>query len=578
MKPSRILSIAIVSCMGAMLITSCGSGGISNTTGWNYNGSRNGGFEDVPYVEQETGPGLILIEGGTFTMGRVIDDVNYDWNSIPRRVTVSSFYMDETEVRNVDWREYLYWLGRVYGADYPEVTKKALPDTLVWRSKLAYNEPFVEYYLRHPSYKDYPVVGVNWLQAMDYCAWRTDRVNEQILIREGLFDHFPQQANEDHFTTDAYLAGQYESGKRAEGIEDLNPDREFRNVRMDDGILLPRYRLPTEAEWEFAAYGLVGNSFQELITNRKVYPWNGNYVRNDDPKDNLYGTFNGNFVRGRGDYMGVAGNLNDNADITAPVYAYPPNDYGLYNMAGNVSEWVLDVYRPLTFEDESEFRPYRGNVYQTKVRDSEGKLENKYDFVSYDIDGVLYFMEQFGKQTEGKLRPEEADFMASVNTVLQDAKQFDVDRKYDAKDEKVQEAVALIRANEDISIGAQLIKGFSDYIESTPGEIRMRDVTVEENIDRRNYRESDYIDYVDGDKASSVFYDQEGEEGNLMYDWGATTLINDRARVYKGGSWADRIYYTIPATRRYLDERQASAMIGFRCAMDRVGSPRGFGY
>jgi hypothetical protein len=106
----------------------------------------------------------------------------------------------------------------------------------------------------------------------------------------------------------------------------------------------------------------------------------------------------------------------------------------------------------------------------------------------------------------------------------------------------------------------------------------MRQVTVEENIDRRNYREADYIDYVDGDKASSVFYDQEDVEGNVMYDWGATTLINDRSRVYKGGSWADRIYYTVPATRRYLDERQSSAMLGFRCAMDRVGSPRGFGY
>ena len=66
-----------------------------------------------------------------------------------------------------------------------------------------------------------------------------------------------------------------------------------------------------------------------------------------------------NFVRGRGDYMGVAGHLNDNADITAPIYSYWPNDYGLYNMAGNVSEWVSDVYRPLSSEDVDEFRPYR---------------------------------------------------------------------------------------------------------------------------------------------------------------------------------------------------------------------------
>ena len=78
--------------------------------------------------------------------------------------------MDETEVKNLDYREYLYWISRVFD-EYPEVYQRALPDTLVWRSKLAYNEPYVEYYFRHPAYQDYPVVGVNWLQANDYCAW-----------------------------------------------------------------------------------------------------------------------------------------------------------------------------------------------------------------------------------------------------------------------------------------------------------------------------------------------------------------------------------------------------------------------
>ena len=81
-----------------------------------------------------------------------------------------------------------------------------------------------------------------------------------------------------------------------------------------------------------------------------------------------------NFVRGRGDMMGMAGALNDNADIAAPVFSYDPNDYGLYCMAGNVNEWVNDVYRPQSFNDMEEFQPYRGNVVTEYVRDQNGTM------------------------------------------------------------------------------------------------------------------------------------------------------------------------------------------------------------
>ena len=180
----RSLLFALVGTIG---LTSCGMFGggggggseTSSTTGWNYNDPNTGGFEVVTNYQPITGPGLVFVEGGTFIMGRVEQDVMYDWNTIPRRVTVASFYMDETEVTNVDWREYLYWLRRVY-TSYPQVYRKALPDTLVWRTPLGYNEPYVMNYFRHPAYNDYPVVGVNWLQASDYCLWRTDRVNEMI--------------------------------------------------------------------------------------------------------------------------------------------------------------------------------------------------------------------------------------------------------------------------------------------------------------------------------------------------------------------------------------------------------------
>lgn len=354
--------------IGTVFLSSCRKE-VSSTTGWTVNNPKNGGFEVVPFYEQETGPGLILIEGGRFTMGAVEQDVVHQWNNVPRTQSVSSFYMDETEIKNVDWREYVYWLRRVYGADYPQVWVNALPDTLAWRDELAFTKPYVELYYRHPAYSQYPVVGVTWLQATDYCVWRTDRVNEWILIREGILKTNPNQVNEDNFNLDTYLKGQYEGLVKDEMI-DLNPNNEFRKVRIEDGILLPRYRLPTESEWEFAALGLIGNTIDERILDRRVYPWNGHWVRNKE--DTWQGEMMANITRAKGDYMGVASRLNDAADITAPVRSYWPNDYGLYQMAGNVSEWVMDVYRPLTLEDGNEFRSFRGNVFETYSKDADG--------------------------------------------------------------------------------------------------------------------------------------------------------------------------------------------------------------
>jgi sulfatase modifying factor 1 len=517
---------------GSMLIASCGTER-SPVTGWAYNDPQNGGFEKVPYEEQETGPGLVLIEGGTFTFGRTEQDVTYDWNNVPRRVTVSSFYMDETEVSNFSYLEYLYWTNRVFGPSYPEVYLKALPDTLVWREKLAYNEPYVEYYLRHPAYRDYPVVGVNWLQANDFCSWRTDRVNEFILIREGLLEHVPTPTETDYFSTESYLAGKW-GGQLKQKLPSFDDQAPERDVRMEDGIFLPKYRLPTEAEWEYASYGLIGNTIGERITDRRIYPWNGHGVRN--PEEKYIGQIMANFVRGNGDYMGVAGWLNDNADVTAPVYSYWPNDYGLYHMAGNVSEWVLDVYRPLTSEDADEFRPFRGNVFQTQQRDStDGTI-----LVNDNVPIYQKFKHSVSKPvgTNG----------SNVGTV----------------EEVVEDSILV----------------------SIPGRVMWRDVSINyasDNLDeRRNYKTADYIGEKDGDVNSSIYYEQ-GEDayttkaGKLMYEYAKTSLVNDVAHVYKGGSWRDRAYWLNPGTRRFLDQRQSLAYLGFRCAMTRVGSPAGLG-
>jgi sulfatase modifying factor 1 len=379
-------------CIGtATLLSSCSSKkstGVSQTTGWDYNDSRLGGFDVANYPGQQTGPGLTFVEGGRFTMGQTEEDLTIERNNIPRTVSVSSFYMDETEVANVHYREYLYWLSRSYGSDYPEAISKALPDSTTWRKALSYNEPLVEFYFRHAAYNYYPVVGINWYQANDFCKWRTDRVNEYILIKNGFLKRNANQVNEDVFTSESYVSGQYDGTPGKGRKRDLDPQGSGkRNISYADGYLLPNYRLPTEAEWEYAAVANMGNNpepetkrrrGEEVITDRNVYPWGDAYTTRYGIRNSYQGEFLGNFKRGRGDAMGVAGGLNDNADIPAPVYSYQPNAYGLYNMAGNVSEWVLDTYRPTSYEDVNDFRPFRGNVYDANKRIAEdNQLEEK---------------------------------------------------------------------------------------------------------------------------------------------------------------------------------------------------------
>ena len=371
---NKITKISGLLFLALLLFSGCKKE-TSSTTGWEYNNAKNGGFEVYPFEEQITGPGLVLIEGGTFVFGRQEQDVMYEWNNNPHRATISSFYMDETEISNLDYLEYLHWLELVFiPADLKVVYDNACPDENVWRDQLKYAEEHVSYYFRHPAYRDYPVVGVNWLQATNYAAWRGDRVNEMILAEQGFIEWSPEPSPEGYFSTDAYLT--YESYE-AESDHRLQyiTTGEYRNVRMEDGILLPEYRLPTEAEWEYAAYGLIGNTLNERILERKVYPWNGHYTRTDDKK--YYGDFVANVRRGRGDYMGIAGYLNDAADHTAPVTSFWPNDYGLYNMGGNVAEWVMDVYRQSDHDDLTDLNPFRGNYYQTKKLLEDGEIEER---------------------------------------------------------------------------------------------------------------------------------------------------------------------------------------------------------
>src|SRR5690606_8884505 len=216
MKVKRIMAIRLLLVVAiAVGITSCSSKGSSKSssraTGWKINDSK-GGFQYASkFKKQATGPGLVFVEGGTFTMGKVADDVMHDWNNTPNQQHVQSFYMDETEVTNLMYMEYLDWLKRVFPPDqenYKNIYEGASPDTLVWRNRLGYNETMTNNYLRHPAYAEYPVVGVNWIQAVEFSKWRTDRVNEKTLEDQKYLKKDAKLAasSEGTFSTDTYLA------------------------------------------------------------------------------------------------------------------------------------------------------------------------------------------------------------------------------------------------------------------------------------------------------------------------------------------------------------------------------------
>ena len=367
-------------------------------------------FPEKPY-------GMTLIEGGSFIMGKSDEDVARLQNAPARTVTVPSFYMDETEITNSEYKQFVYWVkdsvalallarkadelelgednkdgvgeyafkdadtsklsefqkymrtnyydvsedsyaGRMLNwdtdlqwntQDYPDqayaevmdslylppeywydgqmkldVTKliyrftwfdaeaaaaeskktrqqfidrkpyikreevEIYPDTTVWIKDFiySYNEPMHNEYFSHPAYQDYPVVGISWKQAMAFCNWRT---------------HFKNSYQ-----------------------------------RSKNKPLVNKFRLPSEAEWEFAARGGIPSG---------VYPWGGPYLLNDR------GCFLANFKPLRGDYAA------DQAVYTVEAKSYLPNDFNLFNMAGNVAEWTSSSYDVNAYEYVASLNP-----------------------------------------------------------------------------------------------------------------------------------------------------------------------------------------------------------------------------
>ncbi len=225
-----------------------------------------------------------------------IDNIEYRVSRPPNMVKIdNNFFADQTEIRNIDWYEYVTWMGETYGLESDQY-EASLPDTTVWSGELSYSEPRISAYFKHPAFANYPVVGVSYAQVQAYCRWRTDRVAEIILVQEGILEARPRYGSEAPFT-----------------ISDIA------ELDIRKPIYIPTFRLPTEEEWEqLASGGLDIQRFPNGIDEE---------------------TLKGN-AKAKAKYNVV--DTADEAQNTAPVDSYWPNNYKVYNTIGNVAEMVAE--------------------------------------------------------------------------------------------------------------------------------------------------------------------------------------------------------------------------------------------
>jgi gliding motility-associated lipoprotein GldJ len=542
----KILNISILT-ITTILFISCSSNKSNNTsrlTGLSFNDPKNGNYIKNSSFENKDAPlGMVLVEGGSFTMGQVQDDVMFDWNTTPKKMHVRPFFMDETEVTNSEYFLYVQYTKDVFSPSeekYKHIYNSVLPDTLVWRKSLGNTDILTQNYFRHPAYAEYPVVGVTWLQANEYCKWRTNVVNLKKLIDKGFIKNiFESDSTRNFFDTDRFLSDSeglfegdttiYKRGvntRRARG--QARPARnafQGRKITQADGILQQKYRLPTEAEWEFAAKAVAENREYNNIRGRKKYAWNGKYTRSKDKR--YRGDQLANFKQGKGSYSGLSGWSSDGSDIPIEIKSYPPNAFGLYDMSGNVAEWVADIYRPIIDNEANDFNYFRGNIFTKKLINKEGKV---------------------------------------------------------------------VIVGDDVAVEYDTLPNGSIHPKQLPGAIKYIPITKNDATFRTNFSKSDNVNISDGDLNSSRFYEDDQDRfasrpsmynspknpirtidantGTEVINVDAkkrSTLISDQTRVYKGGSWADREYWLDPAQRRYLPEYMATNFIGFRCVTDKLG-------
>lgn len=525
---------------------------------------------------------FVFIEGGPTKMGSILigsftdtDSTLLTMSDLWLRVTVSSFFMCQHEVTNAEYRAFVDWvklrtayevLSEAYPASYlradgsidesvpinwtdtaiinqlflpnrnmfnnkPQIDTRKLiykgiavyPDTAAWNKlKLWDMDTYCQSYFRHPQYDDYPVVGVSWEQAKLYADWRSDRLNEQYLIAQDLLD------------------------KPSYFLEMDSLEKQLREEGKDYK-LFPGFRLPTEAEWIYAAMPkeqkkeeskanakqLDKAQKQDLQNKQKDYCFEAVHplTETQDFKSNIvlsgYNANYGPVWDQHGLQLKAYGD--DGAIACTTVKSYQPNNYGLYDMAGNVAEWVFDICS----------RPSAGN---------------------YRI-GNYQLMELCALFDTAFLSIIEADQIAFFNTIRDVEMIHPVRGNYFAIPDN-NDTMSKIRPVRMDSLDKK--SGFSKPEGKTYGSffpVRRKLAEVKKQYDNHEHR---------------LYHNHEEEKlkeicaklkANYLHDKDVYERMTNPSLV-KGGSWADPLVYLNPGTKTIKSQKTSSARIGFRLAMD----------
>lgn len=521
----------------------------SQNTGWNYYDTKWRGDvsvvgKDAPKEVKKYLAGLLYIPGGTFTMGSEDELVFTEKDStlLPRatmrRVTVSDFYLSDHEVTNAEYREFVKWvrdsvamqvLAKKDPSWYRDKEKRTLdwarraeiwnrdsvqfgelieagngngkgkklrtdkliyawvtdsmasripvyPDTLAFIrfAKYMQQDPMAWTYFWHPGFNDYPVVGVTWHQARAYCHWLTWQVQQA----------YPPSL------PDAKRIGEKSTAE---------------------------FRLPTEAEWEYAAYSYQGNSKFENVNARKTYPWDGLMLT--DNKTNYLCNF-GNIIDGNGVYAKYY--INDGSFLPARVKSYPPNGFQLYDMAGNVAEWTLAI--PYYHEDD---------------------LLYEYGYDEFDFYSYFYC----GHRTESLPK---IQWPGAVTDSIRNATRI---LPSDNDEKALQKIIARNHA-----YAAYLCRNHHLHLYDADANIFKPGGATFDSLNL-------YLQFVD-----STMRDNLKQAAMNELQRSRVFAYNPNPRIVKGGSWADGLAYIMCASREGFSEDRSSCRIGFRVAMSRVYS------